>query len=80
MQEIMIALAPSPFEVWARREGYNIAPAVCPSPIRQYADPDTQKLFEAWTAGARVVARMVTESMLDTEALRAKLLAIAVSE
>ncbi len=73
----MIALAPSPFEVWAEGEGYDIAPAVSPSPIRQYADPQTQAVFNAWNASARVVAQMVTESTLETEALREKLLAIA---
>jgi hypothetical protein len=75
----MITLAPSPFDLWATREGYNIAPAVSPCPLRQYADRDTQKAFEAYNAGAAHTARMVTESILETEALREKLLALAVS-
>jgi hypothetical protein len=29
---------PSPFEVWATRKGYDIAPAVVPLPIRTYAE------------------------------------------
>jgi hypothetical protein len=76
----MTALAPSPFEVWAAREGYNTAPAVVPCPLRQYADRDTQAAFEAWMAGAANTARMATEPTLETEALRDKLLAMSVSE
>ena len=72
-----LKIAPSPFEVWAAREGYDTAPAVSPCPLRQYADPQTQAAFNAWTAGGRKVARMVTTTTLDTEALREKLLAIA---
>jgi hypothetical protein len=76
----MIALASPSFELWAAREGYHIAPAVSPCLLRQYADPDTQAAFEAYQAGAAHTARMVTESILETEALREKLLAIAASE
>jgi hypothetical protein len=68
----MIALAPSPFEVWAAREGYDTAPAVSPCPLRQYADSATQKAFGAYQTGAASTARMVTESTLETEALREK--------
>jgi hypothetical protein len=74
------ALISSPFEQWASDRGYDLTPAVSPSDIRQYADRDTKAAFDAWTAGAQSVARMVTESTLETEALREKLLAIAVSE
>ena len=76
----MIALARSPFEVWAAREGYNTAPAVASSDLRTYADRDTQAAYEAWQAGAAQVARMVTKSTLETESLKEKLLAIAGSE
>lgn len=76
----MITLAPSPFEVWAQSQGFNAAPAVSPCPLRQYADRDTQKAFEAYQAGAADTARMFTESTLETEALREKLLAMSVSE
>jgi hypothetical protein len=72
-----IALARSPFEVWAAREGYDTAPAMARCPLRQYADRDTQKAFEAYQAGAAETARMVTESTLETEALRDKLKALA---
>ena len=48
----MIALAPSPFELWAAREGYDTAPAVVPTDIRAYADRDTQAVFVAYKAGA----------------------------
>jgi hypothetical protein len=75
----MITLAPSPFELWAHVNGYNTAPAVASSDLRTYADRDTQAAFEAWNAGAAHVARMVTQTTLETEALREKLLAIAVS-
>ena len=75
----MINLAPSPFEVWAAREGYDTAPAVVPTDIRTYADRDTQAAYEAYKAGAADTARVVTDSTLETEPLREKLLAIAVS-
>jgi hypothetical protein len=70
-------LIDTPFDVWAKREGYDIAPAVSPIPARTYADRDTQAAFDMWNAGAAHVARMVTESTLETEALREKLLAFA---
>ena len=76
----MIAIAASPFDVWASAHGYNTAPAVAPIPTRTYADRDTQATFDAWNAGAAHLARMLTESTFETEALRQKLLAIAVSE
>jgi hypothetical protein len=76
----MIALAPSPFELWAAREGYNVARAVSPCPLRQYADDATQKAFEAYQEGVAYTARMVTESTLETEALRDKLKALACSK
>jgi hypothetical protein len=72
-------LAPSAFEIWAEREGYDTAPAVSPIPSRIYADRVTQDAFDAWNAGFANVARMVTESTLETEALQEKLKAIAVS-
>jgi len=75
----MIALAVSPFEIWAAREGYNTAPAVVPAADRTYADRQTQAVYDAYRAGAADTARMLTESTLETEALREKLLAIAVS-
>ena len=74
----MIALAPSPFEVWAAREGYNIVPAVSPYPLRQYADRDTQAAYKAWMAGAANVAGVATESTSETGVSREKLLSIAV--
>jgi hypothetical protein len=73
----MIALAQSPFDVWATREGYDTAPAEVPCPLRQYADIVTQKAFEAYQAGAADTARLVTQSTLETEALREKLKALA---
>jgi hypothetical protein len=69
----MIALVPSPFEAWAVAHGYNIAPAVVPAPDRRYADRDTQAAFDAWDAGCRYVAMILTESTLETEALREKI-------
>jgi hypothetical protein len=75
----MIGLIPFPFEDWAAREGYNIAPAVVPADIRTYADRHTQAAFEAWNAGARSVARMITESTLEIEAVREKILTLAES-
>lgn len=65
----MIALAPSPFEVWAASEGYDTSPAVAPTPDRRYADRQTQEAFDAWDAGCRYVAMIVTESTPETEAL-----------
>lgn len=76
----MIALAPTPFEVFAADRQYDIAPAVSPSETRQYADRRTQEAFYAYRAGQRNVARMITESTLETEALRERIKAIALSE
>jgi hypothetical protein len=73
----LLELAPSQFEEWAAREGYNITPAVSPCPRHSYADSNTQEAFEAWNGGAGYVARMVTESTLETEAQREKLQALA---
>jgi hypothetical protein len=73
----MIDLAPFPFELWAAREGYNTAPAVS-SPTSAPMRTVTLRLrYEAWIAGAAHVARMVTESTLETEALRDKIQALA---
>jgi hypothetical protein len=62
----MITLAPSPFEQWAASHGYDISPTVLPGAICQYVDRDTQAAFEAWNAGAQSVAKMITESTLET--------------
>jgi hypothetical protein len=43
---------------------------VFPSDIRSYADRQTQAVFEAWNGGARSLAKLLTESTLETEALR----------
>jgi hypothetical protein len=75
----MIALAPTPFDLWAKREGYDTAPAAVPAADRTYADRQTQAVYDAYRAGAAEVARMVTESTLETEVLREKLLALAQS-
>jgi len=40
----------------------------------------TEVAFDVWNSGAGYVARMVTESTLETEALREKLLALACSK
>lgn len=64
-----IKLAPSPFELWATDEGYDIAPAVLPDSTRVYADIQTQAAFKAYNAGAAGLARMLTESTLETPAL-----------
>ncbi len=66
----MIALAPFPFERWAKDHGYDAVPAVLPAPNRTYADRDAQAVFDAWNARGSHFARMLTESTLETEALR----------
>jgi hypothetical protein len=71
----MISLAPSQSEIWANSRAYDTAPAVVPSDIRQYACKLTQAAYDAWKAGAQSVARMLTESTLETPALREKLIA-----
>lgn len=76
----MIALAPSAFELWAKSEGYDTAPAVLPAADRIYADHQTQAAYDAWNAGSANTARMFTESTLETEALREKILALTGSE
>lgn len=63
------ALIPSPFDEWASAHGYDIAPAVSSTNIRKYADRDTQAVFDAWSAGTQSVAKMLTESTLETPAL-----------
>jgi hypothetical protein len=50
----------SPFEIWAKSEGYDTAPVVLPTPDRHYADGRTKAVFDAWNAGAKYVAVMVT--------------------
>jgi hypothetical protein len=76
----MIALAPSPFEQWAASRGYDTARAVSPCELRSYANSHTQDAFNAWNGGEQNLARMLTESTLETEALRERIKAIAVSE
>lgn len=73
----MIQLAPSPFEQFAADKGYDLTPAVSPTDLRIYADARTQEAYEIWQAGAASVARMLTESTLDTPALREKIRALA---
>jgi hypothetical protein len=73
----MITLAPSPFEVWARDNGYDTARAVVPAHDRRYANRDTQAVFDAWDAGCRYVAMILTESTLETEALRERIRMLA---
>jgi hypothetical protein len=72
-----IALAPSAFERWAADYRLDLAPAVVPTATRVYADLATQVLFEAWSAGAASVARTLTESTLETPALRERIRAYA---
>jgi hypothetical protein len=76
----MISLAPSQFELWAQANGYDAAPAVSPTDIRKYADRNTQAAFDAWIAGARSVARKLTEPTHETETLRDGILRLAGSE
>jgi hypothetical protein len=52
-------------------------PAVLPADNRDYADAQTQAAFDAWSAGAGHVARMITESTLEAEALREKMRELA---
>jgi hypothetical protein len=60
---------PLPFDEWASAHGYDITPAVSPTNIRKYADRDTQAVFDARSAGTQRVAKMLTESTLETPAL-----------
>jgi len=73
----MLALAPTPFDIWAEDNGYDITRAVSPCELRAYADRSTQEAFKAYKAGQREVARMVTESTIETDALRDRLLELA---
>lgn len=72
-----ISLAPSAFEQWATKHQYDVAPAVLPAENRVYADSQTQAAFDAWNAGAAHVARMLTESTLETPALRERIRQLA---
>jgi hypothetical protein len=69
----MVAVAPSAFELWAYGKGYDMAPAVLPVADRIYADRQIQAAFDAWKAGSANTARMLTESTLETEALRERI-------
>jgi hypothetical protein len=71
-----VSLVPTPFEQWALACGYDIAPPLA-LPNRKYNDPLTEKLHEAWQARGEHIARLLTESTLDTEALREKILGLA---
>jgi hypothetical protein len=73
----MIALATTPFERWAIEHQYDITSAVLPTENRVYADRQTQAAYDAWKAGAASVARMNTESTLETPALRGKIRELA---
>jgi hypothetical protein len=53
----------------------TISPPPCLSSL--FADRETQVVFDAFNAGARSVARMLTESTLETQAFREKLLELA---
>jgi hypothetical protein len=53
---------------------------VSPSDIRIYADRRTQDAYEAYTRGQADVARMLTESTLETDALVEKILKLAESQ
>jgi hypothetical protein len=64
-------------EIWAKSEGYDIAPTVVPPAIRQYPDLRTQGVYEAWNASLANTARMQTGSNLETEALREKIFLLA---
>jgi len=69
-----LKLISTPFEQWAADRGYDITPAEHPD-CRVYASPITQDAFEVWQARGEHIARILTESTLDTEALREKILA-----
>lgn len=72
-KKLLLQLIPSPFEERAQTNGYEIAPAVSPCLLRQYADSGTQVAYRAYRAGSAETARMVTESTLETEALRERI-------
>jgi hypothetical protein len=75
-----IALASSTFDRWASDNGYDIAPAVSPTDIRTYADRRTQEVFEAFSAGEASLARMLTDSTLDTKPMRERIRKLAEGE
>jgi hypothetical protein len=66
----MIHLISSPFELFATGKGYDITPAIEPTPARPYADRRTQELHDAWRAGAACMYQLLTEPILDTPVLR----------
>ena len=67
------------FGQWAADHQYDTAPAVSPSETRIYADRRTQEAYDAYRAGQRSVARMITEATLETEALRERIKQFAAS-
>lgn len=69
-----LSLIPTPLERFVAARGYDLTPALLPTADRVYADARTQEAYEIWTAGAQWVACMVTQSIIETEAMREKLL------
>jgi hypothetical protein len=67
----------SPFQQWAAEQGYDLTPAKPPDEHRIYHALRTQDVYAAWRGGAAYIVRMLTESMLNTEALREKLFEFA---
>jgi hypothetical protein len=53
---------------------------VVPAENRTYADRQTQAAYEAYRAGTAEFARLITESKLETQALRDKVRALAVAK
>jgi hypothetical protein len=73
----MITLATFQFELLAPANGYDIAPAMSPTDIRGLCRLRNPAAFDTWTAGARTVARKLTESTLETGPLRDEILRLA---
>lgn len=74
-----VSLVSTPFEQFATDRKYDITPAVSPCSIRIYADARTQEAYEIWRDGAASLARILTDSTLDTPALREKIRKLAES-
>ena len=62
---------------WENLSNDRSYPPVFPDSTRIYADMKTQTAFEFWNAGAAHLARMLTESTIETEALRERIRKLA---
>jgi hypothetical protein len=75
-----ISILPTPFELWASSTATTLPPPRFPPETASMRIAARRKHMRPWQAGASSVARMLTDSTIDTEALREKIRGLAGSE